>query len=112
MSKSNHSPRRFEVYLVNLDPTVGAEIQKVRPCVVISPDEMNRPLKTVIIAPLTSTVRGYPSRVGLTFRRKRGEVVLDQMRAVDKVRLVEHWGAVDDKTAIKLGQVLVEMFTV
>ncbi len=103
-------PNRFEVYVVNLDPTIGSEIQKARPCVVISPNEMNRYLNTVIIAPMTSTVRGYPSRVALTFRRKRGEIVLDQLRAVDKARLVEHWGAVDDKTATQLCAQLVELF--
>lgn len=96
---------------MNLDPTVGSEIQKARPCVIVSPDEMNRYLNTVIIAPMTSTVRGYPSRVALTFRRKRGEVVLDQLRAVDKQRLVECWGTVDEKSAVALCDVLTEMFT-
>ncbi|QOI96558.1 MAG: type II toxin-antitoxin system PemK/MazF family toxin [Flammeovirgaceae bacterium] len=79
--------RAYSVYLVNLDPTVGFEIQKSRPCVVLSPDEMNAVLGTVIIAPMTSTIRGYPSRVEVRFQNKTGEVCLDQLRAVDESRL-------------------------
>ena len=72
--------RRFDVWLVNLDPTQGSEIRKTRPCVVISPDGMNRHIRTVIVAPMTSTRREYPSRVDITFQRRRGQVVLDQIR--------------------------------
>jgi mRNA interferase MazF len=79
--------RAYSVYLVNLDPTVGLEIKKSRPCVVLSPDEMNSVLGTVIIAPMTSTIRGYPSRVEVRFQNRTGEVCLDQMRAVDESRL-------------------------
>ena len=84
--------RRFDVYLINLDPTVGSEIQKTRPCVVISPDEMNRHIRTVIIAPLTSKGRGYPTRVDCRFQGKTGQVVLDQIRAVDRARLIKKLG--------------------
>ena len=79
--------KAFDVYLVNLDPTIGLEIKKSRPCVVISPDKMNAVLGTVIIAPMTTTLRGYPSRVELRFQNKFCEVCLDQMRAVDESRL-------------------------
>lgn len=89
---------RFDVYLVALDPTLGSEIKKTRPCVVISPDEMNRHLNTVIIAPLTSTRKKYPTRVGLSFQGKKGDIVLDQIRTVDKKRLVKSW----EKFQVKL----------
>ncbi|WNZ43634.1 type II toxin-antitoxin system PemK/MazF family toxin [Leptolyngbya boryana CZ1] len=81
--------RRFDVFLVQLDPSVGSEIQKTRPCVIISPDEMNRLLKTVLIAPLTSVRRNFPFRVDCQFQGKAGQIVLDQIRAVDKARLVQ-----------------------
>ncbi len=84
--------RRFDVFLVNLDPTVGSEIQKMRPCVVISPDEMNRYIRTVIIAPMTTKGRPYPTRVECSFDGKEGQVVLDRIRAVDKARLVKRPG--------------------
>ena len=71
--------KRFDVYLVNFDPTVGREIQKTRPCLVVSPDEMNRYLATVIVAPMTTKRRGYPTRVPCRFRGKEGEIVLDQL---------------------------------
>ncbi|MFZ2906432.1 MAG: type II toxin-antitoxin system PemK/MazF family toxin [Cyclobacteriaceae bacterium] len=79
--------REHSIYIVNLDPTVGMEIKKNRPCVVLSPDKMNSVLGTVIVAPMTSTMRGYPSRVEIRFQNKSGEVCLDQMRAVDVGRL-------------------------
>jgi mRNA interferase MazF len=81
--------RRFDVFLVQLDPTIGFEIQKTRPYVIISPDEMNRLLKTVLIAPLTSAKRNFPFRVDCQFQGKDGQIVLDQIRAVDKTRLVQ-----------------------
>ena len=101
---------RFEVYLVRLDPTHGHEIQKTRPCVVISPDEMNRHLGTVIVAPLTTKGRSYPSRIPLRFQRKRAQVVLDQIRTVDKTRLVRRLGKISDKAARAVLTVLGEMF--
>lgn len=103
-------PRRFEVYLVQLDPTQGSEIHKTRPCVVVSPDEMNSQLRTVIIAPLTSTLRGWPTRVPVTFQDKNGEVALDQIRTVDATRLVKHLGEVTQVESERISEVLVEMF--
>lgn len=102
--------RRYEVYLVNLDPTQGSEIQKTRPCVIISPDEMNRYIRTIIIAPMTSTQRDYPTRVNLTFQRKKGQVVLDQIRTVDKSRLVKRLGVLPEARAREVAGVLQEMF--
>lgn len=101
---------RFAVYLVNLDPTVGSEIQKTRPCVVISPDEMNRHIRTVIVAPMTTKGKAYPTRIGCTFQGKRGEIVLDQIRTVDKTRLVRQLGRVDSRTRGRILDTLQEMF--
>jgi len=75
--------KQYDVYLINLDPTIGFEIQKTRPCLVISPDEMNRNIQTIIIAPMTTKSHGYPTRVKITFKRKIGWIVLDQIRTVD-----------------------------
>jgi mRNA interferase MazF len=102
--------RRFEVYLVELDPTVGSEIQKPRPCVVISPDEMNQVIRTVIIAPLTSTGRPYPTRVDCRFQRKSGQVVLDQIRTVDKSRLIKRLGHLEDPAQSAILETLAELF--
>lgn len=102
--------KRFAVYLVNLDPTVGAEIQKTRPYVVVSPDEMNRHIATVMIAPMTTQGKAYPTRVGCRFEGKSGLIVLDQLRTVDKTRLVKQLGELraDEQTAVL--QVLAEIF--
>src|SRR2546426_10320278 len=89
---------RFEIHLVRLDPTVGYEIRKTRPCLVISPDEMNRHIGTVIVAPMTTRGRPYPTRVPVTFKRKVGQIVLDQLRTVDKSRLVKRMGTIDHST--------------
>lgn len=102
--------RRYEVYLVDLEPTQGSEIQKTRPCVIVSPDEMNRYIRTVIIAPMTSTRRGYPTRVNLTFQRKKGQVVLDQIRTVDKSRLARRLGVLPETRAREVAGVLQEIF--
>ena len=101
---------RFEVYLVRLDPTQGLEIQKTRPCVVISPDEMNRHIGTVIVAPMTTKGRPYPTRIPVRFQRKSGQVVLDQIRTVDKTRLVRRLGKISDRAARAVLTVLGEMF--
>ncbi|CAN5711460.1 type II toxin-antitoxin system PemK/MazF family toxin [soil metagenome] len=101
---------RFDVFLVNLDPTVGSEIKKTRPCVVISPDEMNRFIRTIIIAPLTSKGRSYPTRVDCRFDKKDGQVVLDQIRTVDKARLVKKLGRLDEATQERVLGGLAEMF--
>lgn len=106
-----NSPRRDEVWLVSLDPAQGSEIQKTRPCLVISPNEANAYLRTVIIAPMTTAERPYPTRVGITFQRRRGQVALDQIRAVDRQRLVRKLGTAPAKTAQTVASVLVEMFT-
>src|SRR5437588_9025547 len=102
--------KRFDVYLINLDPTVGSEIQKTRPCLVVSPDEMNRFIKTVIVALMTTKGASYPTRVSCKFQRKQGQVVLDQIRTVDKTRLVRRLGKVDKQTQTEVLSVLSEMF--
>lgn len=104
------TPKRFEVYLVSLDPAVGAEIRKTRPCVVISPDESNRHLHTVLVAPLTTTLRPYPSRVRLRFRNRHGEIALDQMRAVDGARLIKRIGVIAPETTRRITATLLEYF--
>lgn len=104
------SPRLDEVWLVALDPTSGAEIQKTRPCLIISPNEMNLHLRTVIIAPMTTTERAYPTRVAVTFQGKYGQVALDQLRAVDRQRLVRKLGKLSTSAAEKVSATLVEMF--
>lgn len=102
--------KRFGVYLVNLDPTIGSEIQKTRPCLVVSPDEMNRFIRTVIVAPMTTKGTSYPTRVACKFRGKQGQIVLDQLRTVDKARLVRRLGKVDQGSQSKVLSVLGEMF--
>ncbi|EKR84278.1 type II toxin-antitoxin system PemK/MazF family toxin [Leptospira interrogans] len=100
---------QYEVYLINLDPTVGHEIKKSRPCAIISPNEMNKTIGTIIIAPMTTKSRLYPTRVELTFQGKKGWIVLDQIRAVDKTRLVKKLGKIDPKTVNKMKLVIKEM---
>lgn len=102
--------KRFDVYLANLDPTIGSEIQKTRPCLVISPDEMNRNIRTVIIAPMTSAQKEYPTRVSCTFRKKQGQIVLDQVRTVDKARLIQKLGTIDSKAQLDVISVLQRLF--
>jgi mRNA interferase MazF len=102
--------KRFNVFLVNLDPTVGREIKKTRPGLIISPDEMNDHLSTVIIAPMTTRGRSYPSRVSCTFQGKKGQIVLDQIRTVDKIRLVKKLGRIDKNISNKVLSVLQELF--
>ena len=101
---------RFEAHLVRLDPTEGHEIQKTRPCLVISPDEMNRHIETVIAAPMTARGRPYPTRIPVRFQGKQGQIVLDQIRTVDKQRLVKRLGRLNEATADKVLAVLGEMF--
>jgi mRNA interferase MazF len=102
--------KRFDVYLVNLDPTVGKEIKKTRPCLVVSPDEMNRFIATVIVAPMTTKGRPYPTRVACEFHGKKGQIVLDQLRTVDKARLVKKLGQIRPKTQQAVLAILSEMF--
>lgn len=102
--------RRFDVELVSLDPTVGTEIRKTRPCLIVSPDEMNEHLRTVIVAPMTTKGQPYPSRIACRFRGKQGQIVLDQLRTVDMRRLVRRLGKIDGRTARSVLQCLAEMF--
>ena len=102
--------KRFDVCLVNLDPTVGSEIKKNRPCLVISPDEMNRNIRTVIIAPMTSVNKDYPTRVSCTFKKKQGQIVLDQIRTIDKIRLIKKLGTIDSKSQSDVISILLRMF--
>ena len=102
--------RRYEVYLVNLDPTTGSEIHKSRPCLIVSPDEMNRHIATVIIAPMTTKGRQYPSRVEVKFKGKEGQIVLDQLRTVDKTRLVRRLGVISAEVQQRVLAVLAEIF--
>ena len=102
--------KRFDIYLAGLDPTFGSKIQKTRPCLVVSPDDLNRFAKTVIIAPMTTKGHANPYRLACTFQGKQGRVVLDQIRAVDKRRLVRKLGRVDTRTQSQVLAVLGEMF--
>ncbi len=101
---------RFDVYLVNLDPTIGSEIRKTRPCLVISPNEINRHIATVIVAPMTSQGQPYPTRVACHFEGKDGQIVLDQIRTVDKTRLVKRLGRISQSTQGAVLALLAEMF--
>jgi mRNA interferase MazF len=101
---------RFDVFLINLDPTVGSEIQKTRPCLIISPDEMNRHIRTVIIAPLTTAGKNYPTRVPCEFQRKKGQIVLDQIRTIDKSRLIKKIGAINPQVQAEVISTLQSMF--
>lgn len=103
-------PQRGEVYLVGLDPTRGREIRKTRPCVVISPDDLNDHLQTILVAPLTTGSHSYPFRIPCRFQRRDGHIVLDQIRAIDISRLVRKLGKVPPATLRSVLQVLREMF--
>jgi mRNA interferase MazF len=102
--------KRFDVYLLDLDPTVGHEIKKTRPCLIISPDEMNRFISTVIVAPMTTKGKDYPTRVPCTFQGKKGQVVLDQIRTIDKERLVKKLGTISSNVQKNILNILQEMF--
>jgi mRNA interferase MazF len=101
---------RFDVYLINLDPTVGSEIQKTRPCLIVSPDEMNRHVRTVIVAPMTTAGKDYPTRVSCKFKKKKGQIVLDQIRTIDKTRLVKKLGSINPETQLEVISVLQRLF--
>lgn len=100
---------QYNVYLVNLDPTVGREIKKTRPCLIISPDEMNHNINTVIIAPMTTKSHNYPTRVKVKFAGKNGWIVLDQIRTVDNIRLVKQLGKISNKEITNVKKVIKEM---
>ncbi len=101
---------RFDVYLINLDPTVGSEIKKIRPCLIISPDEMNRHIRTVIVAPMTTAGKEYPTRVSCAFKKKKEQIVLDQIRTIDKSRLIKRLGTIDPNTQLEVIAVLQRLF--
>lgn len=101
--------KQYAVFLISLDPTIGHEIKKVRPCLIISPDEMNKYISTVIIAPMTSQSHSYPTRVPIKFKGKDGWVVLDQIRAVDKKRLIKKIGEIDQNTINNIKSIIKEM---
>ncbi len=100
---------QYNIFLISLDPTIGHEIKKSRPCVIISPDEMNKYISTVIIAPMTSKSHSYPTRVPIKFMGQNGWIVLDQLRTVDKKRLIKKFGRLSQKTINKIKSVIKEM---
>lgn len=109
MGMVKQSIHRFDIWLVQLDPTQGSEIKKTRPCIVISPDEMAA-LKTAIVAPMTSKGFSFPTRIQCTFQGKKGLILLDQMRPVDKSRLIQKLGVISKTTQIKIINCLQELF--
>jgi len=102
---------RFDILLIDLDPSQGAEIKKTRPCIVISPDEMNKYIRTLIIAPMTSTITAYPTRIPIEFEGKKGTIVLDQIRTIDKIRVIKKLGTLDAKTTSWVLEALEKMFS-
>lgn len=103
-------PARWDIYLLPLDPTRGAEMKKTRPCVVVSPDELNRRLRTVIVAPLTGRQRSYPYRVDVEIEGREGQIALDQLRTIDKGRLVKALGQLPSDKSLAVSRKLTEMF--
>lgn len=101
---------RFDVYLINLDPTVGSKIQKTRPCLIISPDEMNRHIRTVIVAPMTTAGKNYPTRISCKFKKKKGQIILDQTRTIDKTRLIKKLGSINPETQLEVISILQRLF--
>jgi len=101
---------RFDVILINLDPTVGSEIKRTRPCLIISPDEMNRNIRTLIVAPMTTAGKDYPTRVRCNFKRKKGQIVLDQIRTIDKTRIFKKLGTISPKAQLDVITVLQQLF--
>ncbi len=104
------APHRFDVYLISLDPTQGHEINKTRPCLIISPNELNISIRTVIIAPMTTKGRNYPTRIPVEFDGKQGQIVLDQIRTVDKSRLVKKLGTISEVEAATVLDILQRLF--
>jgi mRNA interferase MazF len=102
---------RFDILLVSLDPSQGAEIKKTRPCLVISPDEMNKHIRTLIVAPMTSKGRSYLTRIPVTFDGKEGKILLDQIRTIDKSRIIRKLGTLDAKKALLVLETLGKMFS-
>ena len=105
-------PQRSEVWLVSLEPTIGSEIRKTRPCIIVSPNETNRLLRTVIVAPLTSTVKNYPTRLSIIFQDRQSSIALDQIRSIDKSRLLKKLGSITREDYRSVADILLEMFSV
>jgi len=101
---------KYDIILVNLEPTLGSEVNKTRPCVVISPDEMNRYLRTVTIAPMTSSIKDYPTRVKVIFEEKTGSIAVDQIKTIDKLRIIKSLGRISDKEIMNLKMIIKETF--
>lgn len=110
VSQNKRTVSKYDVWLVNLDPTTGSEVKKTRPCVVVSPDAMNKWIKTIIVVPMTSSNKAYVSRVPVEFRGVKGQAMLDQIRTIDKQRLVKKLGEVDSVEAKQISNSLIEMF--
>ena len=102
---------RFDILLISLDPSLGSEIRKIRPCLVVSPDEMNKYIKTIIVAPMTSKIKKYPTRIPVTFDGKNGSIVLDQLRTIDKCRIIKKLGVLDRDTTTVVLEILGKMFS-
>ncbi|MFH1759727.1 MAG: type II toxin-antitoxin system PemK/MazF family toxin [bacterium] len=101
--------KQYQVYLINFDPTIGYEIKKSRPCVIISPDQMNKYISTIIIAPMTTKSHKYPTRIPIEFQNKNGFVILDQIRTIDKKRVVKKLGQIQKETIDKIKLTIKEM---
>jgi len=101
---------QYSIVLVNLDPTIGSEMKKTRPCAIISPNEMNKYLQTIVVAPMTSTSKSYPTRVEVKHNKTKGWVVLDQIRTIDRKRIVKGLGKLSDKEISKIKSVILETF--
>ena len=102
--------KQYQIVLVNLDPTVGSEIKKTRPCVIISPDEMNKYLRTIIVAPMTTTSRRYPTRIEVKRKNKTGWIVIDQIRTIDKQRVIKILDSLSNKEVIETKSIIKETF--
>ena len=101
---------QYDIIIVNLEPTIGSEIKKIRPCVVISPNEMNLYLNTIVVAPMTTTLKKYPTRIGITFEGKEGWIAIDQIRTIDVKRVVKTVGRIDSEIMTKVKDVIREAF--
>lgn len=102
--------KQYQIVLVNLDPTVGSEMKKTRPCVIISPDEMNNYLQTIVMAPMTSTSKAYPTRIEIKSNKKKGWIALDQIRTIDRKRVIKGLGSMTEKEIYKIKAVIKETY--
>ena len=102
--------KQYQIVIVNLDPTIGSEIKKTRPCVIVSPDELNLNLRTVVVAPITSNKKKYPTRVKVSFENKEGRIVIDQIRTIDKRRIVKIGGELTTKEYLEVKSVIRQTF--